>query len=230
MELREVIETTGTCRYYRPDPVSDDVLARVLSAARFAPTGGNMQPVRFVVVRDAGTRKRLHEIYLPLWRSYLESTARNRVEASNRAEAGSAAQAPPPASMMRMVANANHFAEHLHEVPVHVVVCVALGDILATDAGLGRLSVVGGASIYPSVQNLLLAARNEGLGAALTTLLCYAEAEVKELLEIPDEIATAALVALGHPARPFPSRLARRPLERVAFAERYGTPFVASPS
>jgi nitroreductase len=83
---------------------------------------------------------------------------------------------------------------------------------------------VGGASVYPSVQNLLLAARAEGLGTALTTLLCAAEPQVKTLLAIPDGVATAALVPLGYPARGFPKRLARRPLEEIAFADAWGAP------
>ena len=74
------------------------------------------------------------------------------------------------------------------------------------------------------MQNLLLAARVEGLGTALTTLLCALEPQVKELLAIPDGIATAATVALGYPARAFPKRLARQPLADLCFAESYGTP------
>ena len=91
-----------------------------------------------------------------------------------------------------------------------------------TDAALDRLSVVGGASIYPAVQNVLLAARAEGLGSALTTLLCAAEPEVKTLLGIPDDIATAAMVTIGWPARAFVRRLNRRPLTEFAFTDTYG--------
>ena len=97
--------------------------------------------------------------------------------------------------MPRLLANADHFAHHLDEVPVLIVVCAQLSDLMATDRHLDRLSIVGGASVYPSVQNLLLAARAEGLGTALTTLLCALEPQVKGLLEIPDGIATAATVA-----------------------------------
>ncbi len=99
-----------------------------------------------------------------------------------------------------------------------------LSDLAVTDAALPRQSIVGGASVYPFVQNLLLALRAEGLGAALTTLLVPAEAEVKRLLEIPEEIALAAHIGVGHRADPWPARLARRPVEEFAFAERYGEP------
>ena len=129
--------------------------------------------------------------------------------------------------MPKLLANADHFAHHLDEVPVLIVVCAQLSDILATDRHLDRLSIVGGASVYPSVQNLLLSARAEGLGSALTTLLCALEAQVKELLAIPDGVATAATVTLGYPARGFPRRLARRPLGEICFADAYGAPLFA---
>jgi nitroreductase len=123
-----------------------------------------------------------------------------------------------------MVRRANEYAEGLDQVPVHLVVGVRLEDVLATDAGLARQSIVGGASVYPFVQNLLLALRGEGLGAALTTLLVPAEDEVRRLLEIPDDVALAAHVGVGYRADPWPERLARRPVEEFAFAERFGAP------
>ncbi|HZR82814.1 MAG TPA: nitroreductase family protein [Candidatus Binatia bacterium] len=210
MEFREVIQTAGTCRFYRPDPVPEDVLARVFDGARWAPTGGNRQGVRFIAVRDAGKRRRLRDLYLPLWEQYV-------------GRATSHAGAPRP----KLLERADHFARHLHEIPVLVVVCAQLSDILATDRHLDRLSLVGGASVYPSVQNLILAARAEGLGTALTTLLCAVEPQVKELLEIPDGIATAATVALGYPARGFPQKLARRPISETCFADAFGKPLFA---
>jgi nitroreductase len=207
MEFRTVLETTGACRFYRTDPVPDAVLSRVLDGARWAPTGGNRQPVRFIVVRDPARRRRLRELYLPLWEQYA-GRARTR------------AGAPPS----RLLADADHFARHLDEVLVHVVVCAVLADIMATDRHLDRLSLVGGASVYPAVQNLLLAARAEGLGTALTTLLCAVEPDVRALLAIPDGVATAAMVTVGHPARPFPTRLFRRPVEELCFADGWGAP------
>jgi nitroreductase len=207
MEFRETIETTGTCRFYKSDPVPDDVLRRVVDAARFAPTGGNRQGVRFLLVRDAAKRKALRDLYVPLWEQYAS-------------RAGSKPGAPLP----KLIANADHMARHLDEIPVHVVVCAQTGDLMATDRHLDRVSVVAGASIYPSVQNLLLAARTEGLGTALTTLLCAVEPEVKKLLAIPDKVATAALIALGYPQKDFPKKLARKPVSEIAFADTYGNP------
>jgi nitroreductase len=210
MELDRVLESTGTCRYYRPDPVPTHVLRRVLDAARWAPSGGNRQPVRFVAVREAATRARLRDLYLPRWEAY----------STPYREALAKSGAPMP----KVLAGADHFARHLAEVPVLLVVCFRVADVLPTDAGLGRISVVGGASVYPAVQNVLLKAREAGLGSALTTILCADEPAVKALLAIPDEFATAALLGLGWPERPFPQRLSRRPLDEIAFGERFGAP------
>jgi len=207
MDFRETIETTGTCRFYLSDPVPDDALRRVIDAARFAPTGGNRQGVRFLVVRDAAKRRALRDLYLPLWEQY-----------------ASRAVAKPGAPLPRMLQNADHMARHLDEAPVLIVVCAQTADLMATDRHLERVSVVAGASIYPSVQNLLLAARTEGLGTALTTLLCAVEPKVKELLAIPDGVATAALIPLGYPSKGFPKKLSRRPVEEIAFADTYGVP------
>src|SRR6202043_2126478 len=125
-----------------------------------------------------------------------------------------------------MVRWADEYAERLDQVPVHLVVGVRLGDLAVTDAKLPRQSIVGGASVYPFVQNLLLGLRAEGLGAALNTLLVPAEAEVRRLLEIPEEVGIAAHIGVGYRAEPWPERLARRPVEEFAFAERFGTPLV----
>ena len=125
------------------------------------------------------------------------------------------------------VLDADHMARHLADAPVLIVVCANLAALHATDTNLGRLSIVGGASVYPAVQNLLLAARAEGLGAALTTLLAAYEPQIRDLLEIPDGIAVAAVVVLGHPERPLPTKLSRRPLAETAFSERWGRPLEA---
>jgi nitroreductase len=207
MDLIEAMTTTGTCRRYRPDDVPDAVLARVFAAARFAPQGGNLQPVRWVVVRDAERRRALADLYLPLWREYLAS-----VTAGER-KVGAAP---------RSVQEADRFAEHLAEVPLLLVACVKLRRLQATDADLGRLSIVGGASVYPMVQNVCLALRGEGVATALTTLLCRREPEVRALLDIPDGVATACHVAAGYPERPWPRRLSRLPVEETVFVDRYG--------
>jgi nitroreductase len=221
MDLDEAMRCAPTSRRFRTDPVPAEALERALDAARFAPSGGNRQGWRVVVVRDPELRAELQRLYLPGWRAYLDLTGGARMLAEP--------DAFDPARV-RMVQRANDYAEHLAEVPVHLVIGVQLGDLAVTDAQLPRQSIVGGASIYPFVQNLLLALRAEALGAALTTLLVPAEAEVRELLAIPEEVALAGHVGVGYRADPWPGRLARRPVQEFAFSERYGEPFTAAPS
>ncbi|WP_219414555.1 nitroreductase family protein [Pseudonocardia nigra] len=207
MELTEAMRTTGTCRYFRPDPVPDEVLHRAVDAARFAPQGGNRQPVRWVVVRDPDRRQALADLYLPLWKAYLGRRSGGRIDYER---------------LPRSVRDADHFAEHLAEVPAIVVACAELAALYPTDTGLGRLSVVGGGSIYPTVQNLCLALRGEGVASAMTTLLCTVEPQVRELLAIPDDMITAAHIAIGYPERPFPTTLTRAPVAEIVYADTFG--------
>lgn len=206
MDLVEAMTTTGTCRRFRSDPLPDDVLLRAFDAARFAPQGGNVQPVRWIVVRDARHRRVLADLYQPFWHEYL---ARMREQFGLD-------------SLPYSLAETDHFATHLADVPAILVCCARLDRLLATDDALGRLSIVGGASVYPFVQNLCLALRAEGVGTAITTFLCRAEAEVRELLEIPEGFGTACHVAAGYPVRDWPRKLRRRPVSEVVFSERFG--------
>jgi nitroreductase len=215
VDLVEVMRCAPTSRRFRPDPVPLEALVRALELARFAPSGGNRQGWRVVVVRDPDARLALRELYLPHWRAYMQRT-------------GGAKMLEQPEhfdpARVRMVRRADEYANRLEQVPVHLVVGVRLADLAVTDAGLPRQSIVGGASVYPFVQNLLLALRDEGLGAALTTLLVPAEAEVRRLLAIPEDIALAAHVGVGHRADPWPRQLSRRAVTEFAFAERFGQP------
>jgi nitroreductase len=213
VELYEAMRCAPTTRRFKPDPVPLDALTRALDVARFAPSGGNRQGWRVVVVQDAGRRAALRDLYLPGWRVYMQQTG------------GAQVLADPTAfdqASVRRVQAANAYAERLDQIPVHLVVGVRLSDLAVTDAQLPRQSIVGGASVYPFVQNLLLALRGEGLGAALTTLLVPAEADVKRLLEIPEEIAIAAHIGVGYRDGPWPARLARKAVTEFAFSERYG--------
>jgi nitroreductase len=209
MELTEAMRTTGTCRYFTPDPVPDEVLHRAFDAARFGPQGGNRQPLRWVVVRDPERKRALAELYLPLWKAYLAGVGIGDVRVG---------------AVPKTVADADHFAEHLADAPAIVVVCAELAGLHPTDHELGRLSVVGGASIYPVMQNFCLALRDQSVASAVTTLLCHSEPEVRKLLDIPDGIITAAHVAIGYPAHGFPRKLSRTPVEDTVFADTYGSP------
>jgi nitroreductase len=215
MDLAEAMRCAPTSRRFTAEPVSSDALKRVLDNARFAPSGGNRQGWRVVVVRDPGRRQALRDLYLPPWRAYLEQT-------------GGAQMLRSPddfdPARVRMVRRADEYARRLDEVPVHLVVGVRLNDLAVTDAALPRQSIVGGASVYPFVQNVLLGLRAEGLGGAMTTLLVPAEAEVRPLLGIPEDVALAAHIGVGHRADDWPKRLSRKPVEEFAFAERFGEP------
>lgn len=215
MDLYEAMRCAPTSRRFTDEPVSAEALRRALDSARFAPSGGNRQGWRVIVVREAARRRAIRDLYLPHWRRYMEETGGARMlDAPGEFD---------PARV-RMVQRADGYAQRMDEVPVHLLVFVQIGDLVVTDSELPRESIVGGASVYPFVQNLLLALRAEQLGAALTTLLVPAEAEVKQLLEMPDDVALAAHIGAGHRADPWPKRLARKPVEEFAFAERFGEP------
>jgi len=215
MDLFEAMRCAPTSRRFTDEPVAPEVLRRVLDGARFAPSGGNRQGWRVVVVRDADRRRAIRDLYVPSWNAYMEQT-------------GGAQMLRKPDDFdpvrVRMVQRADEYAQALDRVPVHLLVAVRLDDLVVTDAELGRQSIVGGASIYPFVQNLLLGLRAEGLGAAMTTLLVPAEAEIKMLLQLPDDVALAAHIGVGRRADEWPKRLARKPVEEFAFAERFGEP------
>lgn len=213
MDLHEAMRCAPTSRRFLPEPVDRDALVRALDAARFAPSGGNRQGWRVVIVTDAGRRRALRDLYLPHWRAYMEMTGGARMLAEPEAH---------DPQRTRMVQRADEYAEKLDEVPVHILVGVRLEDLAVTDEGLPRTSIVGGASVYPFIQNLLLALRAEDLGAAMTTLLVPAEAEVRELLGIPEDIALAAHIGVGRRADPWPKALSRRPVEDFAFADAWG--------
>jgi nitroreductase len=214
IDLFEAMHTCRTVRRLRPEPIPDDVLRKVLTAATWAPSGGNRQPWRFVVVRDAGLKGKLKELYLPLWKGFSEAYAAHLL-----------ATAPDSrARTERILRSADHLAEHFDEAPAIVVVCVHMSDLAITDAGLDRMPVVGGASIYPAVQNLMLACRGVGLGAALTTLLCMKEPEVRELLGIPKGWGTCAHLPIGFPSGKGHGPVPRKPVETVTSLDRWDQP------
>jgi len=213
--LYEAMSTLRAVRKLRPDPIPDTVLRRLVQAAAWAPTGGNVQPWRVILVRDAAAKRKLAELYRETWASYAGGSRR----------ALAALPQERRAATERMLAAGDHLALHFDQTPVIAVFCFNPSNMAITDAGLGRPSVVGGGSVYPSVQNFLLAARAEGLGCVLTTLLCQREAEVKTLLGIPAEWGTCAAVPLGWPLRKGHGPISRRPVEKLAFADRWGAEY-----
>jgi nitroreductase len=223
VDVPEAMRTQHACRYYRDDPVPDEVLYRAVELARFAPNGGNRCAVRFVFVRDPALRRQLGEWYLPLWRE-VSGAARAGATAVAGADGVPRAVNTGFSNTERTMSDGDHFAERFGQHPVIIVVCADLAQVHPTDTALGRLSIVGGASVYPMAQNLCLALRDQGVGTAFTTLLVAREPEVKELLGIPDHFSTAAHITAGYPARPCPRRLHRPEVAGLAFADRFGSP------
>jgi nitroreductase len=204
MDFFETVTTQRAIRRLEPDPIPDAVLRQIMDATICAPSGGNRQGWSFLVIRDAVKRARLGELYREAWGELMKVPYYR-----------GAAAAPPDSPEGRMLASARHLSEHLGEAPVLVLACIA------TD---GRATITTGASIYPAVQNLMLAARALGVGSCLTTIHKYRDPQVKELLGIPADVETAALIPLGYPLGKF-GRPPRRPLAEVAHADHWGQAF-----
>ena len=206
MDFFDVVTTQRAIRRLKTDPIPEAVLRQIMDAAICAPSGGNRQGWSFVVVRDPAKRARLGELYREAWGELMKVPY----------YAG-AAKEPADSPAGRMLASARHLGEHMGEAPVLILACIAL------DPGVNP-TLTTGASIYPAVQNIMLAARALGIGSCITTIHRFRDAQVKELLGIPAEIETAALIPLGYPLGKF-GRPPRRPLREVAFADRWGQAF-----
>lgn len=222
MELYDVMRTTPAVRQFTGDPLPDDVLARILDHARFAPTGGNRQGVRVVVVRDEQSRASLADLGLRAARRYTAQLTHGESPWNPLGPTG------VDASTIEATEAPAQMSAPVREAPVVLVVCLDLGVVAATDQDLDRIGVVPGASVYPFVWNVLLAARNEGYGGVLTTMAVAEEPRVKDLLGVPDPYAIAAVVPLGKPERQM-TKLRRRPVTEFATCERFdGPPFGAA--
>lgn len=212
MELYDAMSTLRAVRRLRTDPIPADVLDRVLQAACWAPTGGNQQPWRVVVATSPETKQSLADIYAPEWATYATGF-RRRMESMAPDE---------QESFEKIIRAGNHLADHLHEAPAILVFCANPKRMAITDAKLDRISMVGGGSVYPAVQNLMLACVQEGLGCTLTTLHCLREREVKDLLGIPDDWATVALIPIGYPVGRGHGPITRQPPTEMAYRNRFG--------
>lgn len=196
MDVLDAIWTTRAMRRLDATrPVADSDLLLILEAAGKAPSGGNRQLLRWLVIRDPTLRHRVGEIY--------RAAARPAILA-DYAEA--ATQDP---AVARMLASALHLADHLGEAPVLLVPC-APSDYVRVEA-----------SVYPAVQNLMLAARSLGLGTTLTQAHRRGEAPLRELLGIPEDVTTFAIIPVGHPLGRW-AEAARRPVREIAYWDRWG--------
>jgi nitroreductase len=190
-------------RRLKPDPVPDDLIRRLIEAATKAPSGGNRQPWAFLVIREPATKTKIAEWYLDAWnRTYGQLTQEQRDRFLPE--------------LTRVYGAAEHLALHLAEVPVMVLVCAT--NITAGLGAAASSSHFG--SIFPAVQNLLLAARGLGLGASLTTLHRFHEEDVRTLLGIPENVETVALIPIGYPIGRY-GPTTRRPIDEVTHFEHW---------
>jgi len=199
MDLFEAIHTQRAIRSFKSDPVPDAVIRRVLDAAIRAPSGGNRQPWIFMVLKDQQVKRSVGQLYKQGW----DASYNVRLTVD------------PDPSLSRVYRSSQHLAMTIGEAPVLVLPCIRHDGSVST--------MTRGASIYPAVQNMMLAARALGLGTVITTLHKFFEEEVKELLGIPDHVETAALIPLGYPADDVQfggSR--RRPVEEVTYTDLWG--------
>jgi len=229
MDLRQALRTTGAVRDFGDATVPDRTIADILDTARFAPSGGNRQGWRVVVVTDPEVRRRLRDLYLEGWYEYLAQGAAGLVPWAPHTDLDAERAAVAGAGQLadRAAQGPGGFAEHLDRVPVLMVVLADLRVLAAVDRDLERYTFAGGASIYPFCWSILLAARAAGLAGVMTTMAIRSEPAVKDLLGAPDELAVAAVVALGHPSRRA-RRLARRPVAEFTTRDRFDGPAFGS--
>ena len=188
MDVFEAILTTRAMRRLDNDrPVSDEDIWTVLEAASKAATGGNAQPVRWIVVRDEGKKRRLGEIYKECW-AQIGAMYRQRTPAED-------------SQTHRILTSADHLGEHMGDAPVLIIPASKGGDA---------------ASVFPGVQNLFLAARALGLGTTLTTVHQLREPEVRAVLDIPEDVTTWAMIPVGYPTGKW-GEAERRPIEEIAY-------------
>jgi nitroreductase len=221
VELYDVMRTTFAARAFADEPVPDAALLRILEHARFAPSGGNRQPWRVVVVRERSTREALIPLIAPTMQRYVaqEQAGEQPWNTINptRLSAAEIAAAPVPNALIRTVT----------EAPVLLLVFADLAYVASFDSELDRIGVISGASIYPFVWNILLAARNEGLGGTLTTFAAAGESAVQALVGVPAHFAFSALLPIGRPLRQL-TKLTRKPVADFVRLERWDGPALGS--
>ena len=206
MEVYDAMRTTFAARDYTSDEVSDETLYRILDNARFAPSGGNRQGWRVLVVKDKNIRRRLKQSLQPTIKQY---KAQSKAGETPFCSIGASKVTQED---MDGMSSAFPFIDALEDTPVILVVCVDLSVVASVDKDLERVGVISGASVYPFVWNLLLAARNEGFGGVLTTFLAHQEKETRAILAMPANYAVAAMLGIGKPKKQL-TKLKRNPVE-----------------
>ena len=205
LELYEVMRTTFAAREFTEQPVSDETIAKILEEARFAPSGGNRQGWHVLVVREDASRAVLRDLIAPQMQRYVAQVKAGEAPLNtinpSRVSAEQIAQTQVPQTML----------DNLTGAPVILLVFVDLSVVASFDSHLDRVGVISGASIYPFVWNILLAARNEGLGGTLTTFAAGAEEDAKAHFGVPSEMALAAMIPMGQPVKQL-TKLTRKPI------------------
>jgi nitroreductase len=220
MELYDVMRTTFAARDFLDEEISDEVIRTILDNARFAPSGGNRQGWKVIVVREKETRDKLIPLIEPTLKRYTAQVMAgeapwNTINKTKLTDTEIAAQA---ISIDQIKA--------LTHAPVVLLVFVDLSLVASMDQHLDRIGVISGASIYPFVWNILLAARNEGLGGTLTTFVTGEEPKLQKLLGAPSEMAFAAMIPLGKPVKQL-TKLKRKPVDNFAVLEHWDGPSLA---
>jgi nitroreductase len=204
----DAIRTTRAMRHLKTDPVADDLIDKILAAGLAAPTGGNNQNWGFVVCKDPEIKRRVQPYYkqalmdhvLPHYHSQLDN--------------------PPPGMTKEQFATqierVIHLTDHFHEAPVWIVACLQTGQT--------EPNYLSGASIYPAVQNMLLAARTLGLGATLTTRHGVHAKAVDEIFGLPEGVRSYAILPIGYPEGNF-GPVTRGELSDVVYLDRWGQPY-----
>ncbi len=214
MELYDVMCTTFAAREFTDDPLPDTTLFKILDNARFAPSGGNRQGASVIVVRERKTRATLATLAKPAAKRYaaqvkVGENPWNTIDLTSvDAETIERTEAP------------RFLTEPFFQAVVVLVVCVDLKVVASMDQDLERIGIISGASIYPFVWNILLAARHEGYGGTITTLAVAQEAKLQELLGIPQHFAVCAIMPLGKPVKQL-TRLKRNPVSSFTMLEHW---------
>ena len=224
--LFETIYSARALRRFKPDPVPEELLTRILDAAIRAPSAGNAQNWAFIVVRDPQQRRSLGEIY-----RRASDVVAHFYDARGRPSHMTEGQ------YHRFMSSGSYLWSHMDEAPVLLVPCLklaALPSLPATTVPLDvqakyqelRLNRLSGASIYPAIQNVILACRALGLATLITTNHTLFEEEVATILALTPDIRTYALMPIGYPRDKF-GPLSRRPITEVACADRYGNAWIS---
>jgi len=207
-ELGVAIRTTGAVRKFTDEPVDESTVRDLLDDARFAPSGGNRQGWRVVVIQDRAIRTELGVMMRAVWDDYVRAGASGRTPFNVIDPPESSADPSSPAGETLP----NDLLDGITDIPVVLVVAVDLNQVAMMDKDLDRAAITGGASIYPFCWNLLLAARSRGLGGVITTFLARVEPQAAPVLDMPAGYAIAATIFIGHPVHQ-PTRLSREPVE-----------------